>query len=73
MEPVFLGVPGGIELFIILLIAIILFGIPLVLVGGGLYLYQNAQSDRPASDEIESLREEVRLLREEIEELDDDR
>lgn len=67
------GFPGGMELLVILLIAVILFGIPIVLVGGGLYLYRNAQSDRPATDEIESLREEVRQLREEIDQMDDDR
>ncbi|SEN24688.1 sec-independent protein translocase protein TatA [Halorientalis persicus] len=32
------GIPGGPELFVILLIAILLFGLPLVLVAGG-YVY----------------------------------
>jgi cell division protein FtsB len=71
MIPLFLGFPGGIELLVILFIAIIVFGLPVVLVAGGFYLYRNTQSERPASEEVESLREEVSQLREEIEALDD--
>ena len=72
MIPLQVGVPGGPELLILLLVAVILFGIPIVLIAGGLVLYRQAQTDQPASEEIESLRREVQRLREEIDELDDD-
>jgi cell division protein FtsB len=73
MEPLFFGIPGGVELLILFFVAIIVFGLPVLLVAGGFYLYRNTQSDRPASEEIESLREEVARLREEIEELNDEK
>jgi sec-independent protein translocase protein TatA len=38
------GVPGGIELLIILIIALLLFGIPLLLVAGAAFLYIRSQS-----------------------------
>jgi hypothetical protein len=69
MDLLFLGVPGGLELLMLFFVAIIVFGLPVLLVAGGFYLYRNAQSERPASEEVESLREEVARLREEIEEL----
>jgi cell division protein FtsB len=73
MDLLFLGLPGGIELLIIFFIAIVLFGLPVLLVAGGFYLYRNSQSDRPANEEVESLRKEVARLREEIEELNDEK
>jgi len=73
MVPLFLGFPGAVELLVILLIAVILFGIPLVVLGGGLYLYRSSQSENAPAEEIEALREEVRQLREEIQESDDER
>ncbi|WP_135825624.1 hypothetical protein [Halorussus ruber] len=73
MVPLFLGLPGGMELLVVLLVAVILFGIPLVLLGGGLYLYRSSQSESAPAEEIEALREEVRQLREEIRESDDER
>ena len=69
--PLFVGVPGGPELLVILLIAIVMFGLPVVLLGG-LYLYRRSQSDRPAGEELAALRREVELLREEINRLDDE-
>jgi cell division protein FtsB len=73
MDLLFLGLPGGIELLIIFFVAIVLFGLPVLLVAGGFYLYRNSQSDRPANEEVESLRKEVARLREEIEELNDEK
>ncbi len=60
------------ELIVIFIMAILLFGIPIVLIAGGLALYRQTQTDQPASEEIESLRREVQRLREEIDELDDE-
>ena len=67
MVPLQVGVPGGAELLIVLIIAILLFGVPIALVAGGLYFYRQSKSDRPASEEIEALRREVERLREEVE------
>jgi sec-independent protein translocase protein TatA len=71
-SPLFLGVPGGVELLVILLVALVVFGLPIVLIGGGLYLYRQTQSDRPANEEIEALREEVHRLREDVQQMNDD-
>jgi len=73
MVPLQVGIPGGMELIIIFIIAILLFGVPIVLVAGGLYLYRQTQSDRPATEEIASLRREVERLRDEIDQLDDEK
>jgi sec-independent protein translocase protein TatA len=71
--PLQVGVPGGPELLIVLLVAVVLFGIPIVLLAGGLVLYRRMQSDDPAGEEVEALRREVRRLREEIDELNDEK
>ncbi|NHN58075.1 MULTISPECIES: preprotein translocase subunit TatA [Halorussus] len=73
MVPLQVAVPGGVELLVILLVALIVFGVPVVLAGVGLYLYRQSKSDRPAGEEIESLRREVERLREEINRLDDEK
>jgi sec-independent protein translocase protein TatA len=73
MLPLQVGVPGGMELVVIFIIAVLLFGVPIVLLAGGLYLYRQAQSDDSASEEVESLRREVERLREEVDRLDDEK
>ena len=72
MIPLFGPVPGALELLVIVLVALVVFGLPIVLLGGGLYLYRTAQSDDSTAEEIEALRREVRQLREEIDQLDDE-
>lgn len=72
MVPLFGPVPGGLELAVIFLVALVMFGLPIVLLGGGLYLYRTTQSDAPADEEIRALRREVEQLREEIDQLEDD-
>lgn len=72
LAPLFGPVPGGMEIIIILLMAVVMFGLPVVLLGGGLYLYRQTQSDRPANEEIAALQREVERLREDIDQLDDD-
>ncbi|PSP55966.1 hypothetical protein BRC82_03095 [Halobacteriales archaeon QS_1_67_19] len=69
--PLFGPVPGGMEIIVILLMAVVMFGLPVVLIGGGLYLYRQSQSDRPAGEEIAALRQEVEQLREEVQQIDD--
>ncbi|WP_435179676.1 preprotein translocase subunit TatA [Halorussus sp. AFM4] len=73
MVPLQVAVPGGVELLVILLVALVVFGVPVVLVGAGLYLYRQSRSDRPAGEEIASLRREVERLREEVDRLDDEK
>jgi len=63
--PAFLGgLPGGIELLVILLIAACVFGIPtLLLLGGGGYLF--ARSSR-RDERLEELEREVDTLRDRV-------
>ncbi|WP_435098041.1 preprotein translocase subunit TatA [Halarchaeum sp. P4] len=64
--PAFMGIPGGMELFVILLVAIVLFGIPVILLlgGGGYLLARESEKD----DRIEELEREVEHLRDQVEE-----
>lgn len=69
-------VPGGIELLVILLVAIMLFGVPLVLIVGGLFLYRRVDSGEEDDARIERLEREVAELRRQQEgrgEREDDR
>ncbi|OTF04050.1 preprotein translocase subunit TatA [Halorubrum sp. SD612] len=70
------GVPGGPELVIVLIIAVLLFGVPLVLVGGAV-LYLTTRSDDgseagasgaggPDAERIAELEAEVERLREKV-------
>jgi cell division protein FtsB len=72
MLPLFGPVPGGIEILVILLIAVVMFGLPLVLLGGGFYLFRRSKSDSAEADELAALCREVERLREEIERLEDE-
>jgi len=72
MVPLFGPVPGGMEILVILLIAVVMFGLPLVLLGGGFYLFRRSSGDSPETEELAALRREVEALREEVRRLDDD-
>ena len=72
MVPLFGPVPGGVELIIIFFVIVLLFGLPLALLGGGFFLYRRSKADGVPDDEIAELRREVELLREEIRQLDDE-
>ncbi|ELZ43776.1 sec-independent protein translocase component TatA [Halorubrum californiense DSM 19288] len=79
LVPAFGGVPGGPELVIILIIAVILFGVPLVLVAGAV-IYLTTRSDGAAAEggaagsensetdaeRIAELEAEVERLREQV-------
>ena len=58
------GVPGGIELLVILLIFLLLFGIPLLLVAGGGYLWFRSRED--TAEQIAELQAEIAALRAEL-------
>ncbi|MYL17968.1 preprotein translocase subunit TatA [Halorubrum distributum] len=77
LVPAFGGVPGGPELIIILVIAVVLFGVPLVLVAGAVvYLAtrsedeaanaETADSETADDDRIAELEKEVERLREQV-------
>ncbi|RLM76421.1 preprotein translocase subunit TatA [Halorubrum sp. Atlit-26R] len=71
LVPAFGGVPGGPELLILLVIAVLLFGVPLVLVGGAvLYLTTRSEDETAAEttddDRIAELEAEVERLREQV-------
>ena len=72
MVPLFGPVPGGAEMLIILLVVVLMFGLPLALLGGGFFLYRRSKADGVGDDELRALRHEVELLREEIQRLEDD-
>lgn len=59
----FLGFPGGLELIVILLIVVVLFGIPVAIVVLGVILLRSSRGDGDIEDEVAALREEVAELR----------
>jgi len=66
-----LQIPGGPELIVVLLVAVLLFGIPLVLIAvvGALYLRANSGGDEDVTERVAELEAETAQLRAE---LDDD-
>ena len=63
--PAFPGIPGGPELLIIFLIVIVVFGLPLVLVAGAVFLGWNVLGSR--GERVEELEERVAELERELE------
>lgn len=58
MLPLQMPIPGGVELLVILLVLVVLFGVPLVLLGGGYLLFRRRREARLAEleariDELE--------------------
>jgi sec-independent protein translocase protein TatA len=67
LVPAFGGVPVGPELLIILIVAVLLFGIPLVLVAGAvLFFALRSDDEEPDADRIAELEAEVERLREQV-------
>jgi len=63
--PAFPGIPGGVELLVILLIMIVVFGIPFVLLLGAVFLGWNVLGSR--RERVEELEERVAELERELE------
>ena len=63
--PAFPGVPGGVELLIILLVLVVVFGLPLVLIVGAVFLGWNVLGSR--GERVEKLEERVDELERELE------
>ncbi|MCO8245073.1 MULTISPECIES: hypothetical protein [unclassified Haladaptatus] len=61
MIPLFGPVPGGMELIVIFIMAILLFGVPLTIFGGIFVLHRRSQ------EQVSELRDEVDELRTELE------
>lgn len=68
----FVGVPGGIEMVIMMLIGLFMFALPLVAaVAIAVYLYRRASSsDHAEAERIAELEREVAELRERVEDRD---
>ena len=64
MVPLQMGVPGGAEVLVILLVSVLLFGVPLVLLVGGGFLYLRSKGNR--EDRIDELEREVEHLKAEL-------
>lgn len=54
-----MGIPGGPELFVIMLVMIMLFGIPLALVVGGVVLYRSRSGGNDRAEELEARIDEL--------------
>ena len=66
--PAFGGIPAGPELVIILLIAVLLFGVPLVVIAGAVLLFTlRSDGEGTDADRIAELEAEVERLRQESE------
>ncbi|GKZ13648.1 hypothetical protein [Haladaptatus sp. T7] len=71
MIPLFGPVPGGAELIVIFITAIMLFGIPLTIFGGLFLLYRRAGGSRATKEDVDELKNEVAELRTELEGTDE--
>jgi sec-independent protein translocase protein TatA len=65
LVPAFPGIPGGPELLVIFLIMIVLFGLPLVLIVGAVFLGWNVLGSR--GERVEELEDRVAELERELE------
>lgn len=64
----FVGMPGGVELLVILLIFVLLFGIPITILLVLGFKFTQRASEEPATDErIEELEADVSALKERLE------
>ena len=65
--PAFGGIPAGPELVIILFIAVLLFGVPLVVIAGAVLLFTlRSDGEGTDADRIAELEAEVERLREKV-------
>jgi hypothetical protein len=64
MIPLFGPVPGGMELIVMFVVALMMFGLPLTIFGGLFLAHRRSKRD------VDELKDEVRELRAELEERD---
>jgi len=72
MVPLQMGIPGGPELLVILLIMVVLFGVPLVLLGVGGFVYLRSNADDDTQERIAELEGEIDQLKSELDAERDD-
>jgi sec-independent protein translocase protein TatA len=70
MVPLQMGIPGGPELVVILLVLLLLFGIPLVLLGVGGFAYLRANADDDTKERIAELEGEIDQLKADLDAVD---
>ena len=66
MVPLQMGVPGGPELLVILLIMLLLFGLPILLLGVGGFLYLRSNADDKTKERIAELEAEMDELKRDL-------
>ena len=66
MVPLQMGVPGGPELLVILLITLLLFGLPILLLGVGGFLYLRSNADDETKERIAELEAEMDELKRDL-------
>jgi sec-independent protein translocase protein TatA len=66
MVPLQMGIPGGLELIIVLLIALVLFGLPILLLGVGGFLYLRSRTDDETAERVAELEAEIDDLEREL-------
>ena len=66
MVPLQMGVPGGPELLVILLILLLLFGLPILLLGVGGFLYLRSNADDETKERIAELESEIDELKSDL-------
>ena len=72
MVPLQMGVPGGPELLVILLIMLLLFGLPILLLGVGGFLYLRSNADDETKERIAELEAEMNELKRDLDTEGDD-
>ena len=72
MVPLQMGVPGGPELLVVLLITLLLFGLPILLLGVGGFLYLRSNADDEAKERIAELEAEMDELKRNLDTEGDD-
>ena len=66
MVPLQMGVPGGPELLVILLILLLLFGLPILLLGVGGFLHLRSNADDETKERIAELESEIDELKSDL-------
>ena len=72
MVPLQMGVPGGPELLVILLILLLLFGLPILLLGVGGFLYLRSNADDGTKERIAELESEIDELKSDLDTEDEE-
>ena len=72
MVPLQMGVPGGPELLVILLILLLLFGLPILLLGVGGFLYLRSNADDETKERIAEFESKIDELKSDLDTEDEE-